>query len=89
MTSRAATTTLKLQNFEPQAKAWISSAQTLADQRGHSMLEPLHVLAQGLALTFLCHRVSPVCHRLSRNFRLISKQFYRVWQVCRIFDQKV
>ncbi len=49
MSSRAATTTLKLQNFEPQAKAWVSAAQTLADQRGHLMIEPLHALAHGLA----------------------------------------
>src|SRR5690349_19134293 len=49
MVSRGQATTLKLQHFEPAAKAWISAAQTLADQRGHVMIEPIHALAQGLA----------------------------------------
>ncbi len=49
MANPSATTTLKLQHFEPAAKAWISGAQTLADQRSHSMIEPLHALAQGLS----------------------------------------
>lgn len=49
MVRSGATTTLKLAQFEPEAKAWIVGAQALADQKRHVMLEPLHVLAHGLA----------------------------------------
>lgn len=47
MVQSGATTTLRLSHFEPEAKAWIVGAQSLADRRGHVMLEPVHVLLQG------------------------------------------
>ena len=50
MARSGVTTTLKLTQFEPEAKAWIVGAQALADQRQHVMLEPLHVLAHGVAV---------------------------------------
>jgi ATP-dependent Clp protease ATP-binding subunit ClpB len=48
MAQTGAPTTLKLAHFEPEAKVWIAGAQSLADQRSHVMLEPVHVLAHGL-----------------------------------------
>jgi ATP-dependent Clp protease ATP-binding subunit ClpB len=44
-----ATTTLSLSRYSPDAKAWIVSAQGLADERSHAEITPLHVLARGLA----------------------------------------
>ncbi|HEX7667940.1 MAG TPA: AAA family ATPase [Polyangiaceae bacterium] len=41
-------TTLSLGRYTPDAKAWIVLAQTLADERGHPEIAPLHLLARGL-----------------------------------------
>src|SRR5690554_2252284 len=50
MARSGVTTTLKLTQFEPEAKAWIVGAQALADQKQHVMLEPLHLLAHVVAV---------------------------------------
>jgi len=41
--------TLSLGRFAPDAKAWIQAAQGLADERGHAEIQPLHLLARGIA----------------------------------------
>jgi ATP-dependent Clp protease ATP-binding subunit ClpB len=41
-------TTLSLGRYAPDAKAWVVAAQALADERGHTELGPLHLLARGL-----------------------------------------
>lgn len=41
--------TLSLERFAPDAKAWIQAAQALADERGHAEIQPLHLLARGVA----------------------------------------
>ncbi len=45
----AGTTTRTLDNFAPEARALVVSAQALADERKHRELEPIHVLAMALA----------------------------------------
>jgi ATP-dependent Clp protease ATP-binding subunit ClpB len=41
--------TLSLGRFAPDAKGWIQAAQALADERGHSEIQPLHLLSRGVA----------------------------------------
>lgn len=41
-------TTLSLERYARDAKAWIVSAQSLADERGHAEVAPLHLLFRGL-----------------------------------------
>lgn len=41
-------TTLSLARYAADAKAWVSGAQALADERRHAEVEPLHLLARGL-----------------------------------------
>ncbi len=43
-----ATTTLSLDRFAPDAKALVVGAQSLADERKHVEVQPLHLLARGL-----------------------------------------
>lgn len=43
-----ATTTLSLDRFAPDAKALVVGAQSLADERQHVEVQPLHLLARGL-----------------------------------------
>jgi len=38
------TLTLRLSTYEPEARGYVHTAQTLADERGHRELEPLHLL---------------------------------------------
>lgn len=42
------TATLTLDQYQPDAKAWVAGAQQLADDRSHGEVEPLHLLAFGL-----------------------------------------
>jgi ATP-dependent Clp protease ATP-binding subunit ClpB len=41
-------TTLSLERYAPDAKALVAGAQTLADERSHVEVEPLHLLARAL-----------------------------------------
>jgi ATP-dependent Clp protease ATP-binding subunit ClpB len=45
---QAEPTTLSLGRYAPDAKAWIVAAQALADERAHSEISPLHLLARGV-----------------------------------------
>ena len=40
--------TLTLERFAPEARAWIVAAQALSDERQHAEVVPLHVLSAGL-----------------------------------------
>jgi ATP-dependent Clp protease ATP-binding subunit ClpB len=40
--------TLSLGRYAPDAKAWVVAAQSLADERVHAEVSPLHLLARGL-----------------------------------------
>jgi ATP-dependent Clp protease ATP-binding subunit ClpB len=44
----AISTTLSLDRYAPDAKALVSGAQTLADERSHVEVQPLHLLARAL-----------------------------------------
>lgn len=44
----AAESTIHLERYAPDAKALVSSAQSLADERKHSTVEPLHLLARAI-----------------------------------------
>src|SRR5690349_3004035 len=39
------TLTLRLSSYAPEARTYVHAAQTLADERGHREVEPLHLLA--------------------------------------------
>ena len=43
-----ATATLSLERYAPGAKAWVVAAQSLADERRHAEVTPLHLLVRGL-----------------------------------------
>ena len=38
------TLTLRLEAYDPEARTLVAAAQTLADERRHSEVEPLHLL---------------------------------------------
>ncbi len=40
--------TLSLDRYAPDARGWVVAAQSLADERGHAEVSPLHLLARGL-----------------------------------------
>jgi ATP-dependent Clp protease ATP-binding subunit ClpB len=42
------TSTLTLERYTPEARAWVAAAQQLADERGHVEVQPLHLLVRGL-----------------------------------------
>ncbi|MEN9577044.1 MAG: hypothetical protein RJA70_53 [Pseudomonadota bacterium] len=44
------TTTLSLDNYAGEAKAWVAAAQQLADEKRHVEVDPLHLLSCGLEL---------------------------------------
>src|SRR5215831_12131345 len=44
----AAEQTIHLERYAPDAKALVAGAQTLADERKHSQVEPIHLLARAL-----------------------------------------
>src|SRR5262249_59297731 len=44
----AAEHTLHLERYAPDAKALVAGAQTLADERKHSQVEPIHLLARAI-----------------------------------------
>src|SRR5262245_61738078 len=44
----AAEQTIHLERYEPLAKALVAGAQTLADERKHVQVEPIHLLARSL-----------------------------------------
>ncbi|HMJ10375.1 MAG TPA: Clp protease N-terminal domain-containing protein, partial [Polyangiaceae bacterium] len=48
MAARSEATTLSLDRYAPDAKALVAGAQTLADERRHVEVQPLHLLARAL-----------------------------------------
>jgi ATP-dependent Clp protease ATP-binding subunit ClpB len=44
----AAEQTIHLERYSPDAKAFVASAQTLADERKHAQVEPIHLLARAV-----------------------------------------
>src|SRR5687767_14648082 len=48
MAARNEATTLSLDRYAPDAKSLVAGAQTLADERRHAEVQPLHLLARAL-----------------------------------------
>src|SRR5258708_7356024 len=44
----AAEQTIHLERYSPEAKALVASAQSLADDRKHAQVEPIHLLARAV-----------------------------------------
>jgi ATP-dependent Clp protease ATP-binding subunit ClpB len=44
----AAEQTIHLERYSPSAKALVSGAQSLADERKHALVEPIHLLVRAL-----------------------------------------
>src|SRR5947209_1447186 len=44
----AAEQTIHLERYSPEAKALVAGAQALADERKHSQVEPIHLLARAI-----------------------------------------